>query len=109
MPLTVAYTKPATNPLQTSAGGQAASLTAQNVTNNVGAPENLPPVINISSPTKSTAFISPATITIDAVAYDPDGIVIKVEFYNGTVKLGEIMTAPYIYTWKDVTEGSYII
>ena len=35
--VTVAYTKPATNPLQTAAGGQAASLTAQTVTNKVAA------------------------------------------------------------------------
>jgi uncharacterized repeat protein (TIGR02059 family) len=33
--VTVAYTKPATNPLQTPDGLQAASLSAQNVTNNV--------------------------------------------------------------------------
>jgi len=33
--VTVAYTKPATNPLQTADGLQAASITAQNVTNNV--------------------------------------------------------------------------
>ena len=33
--VTVAYTKPATNPLQTPDGGQAASLIAQSVTNNV--------------------------------------------------------------------------
>ena len=33
--VTVAYTKPATNLLQTPEGGQAASLTAQAVTNNV--------------------------------------------------------------------------
>ncbi len=33
--VSVAYTKPATNPLQTPDGGQAASLTAQSVTNNV--------------------------------------------------------------------------
>ena len=31
--VTVAYTKPATNPLQTTSGGQAASITAQPVTN----------------------------------------------------------------------------
>ena len=36
--VTVAYTKPSTNPLQTSAGGQAASISAQNVTNNLAAP-----------------------------------------------------------------------
>jgi uncharacterized repeat protein (TIGR02059 family) len=35
--VTVAYTKPSTYPLQTSAGGQAASITTQPVTNNVGA------------------------------------------------------------------------
>ena len=35
--VTVAYTKPATNPLQTASGGQAASISAQNVTNNVAA------------------------------------------------------------------------
>jgi len=107
--ITVAYTKPATNPLQTSAGGQAASFTAQTVTNNLSAPANLPPSINIASPTKSTGFVAPATITIDASASDSDGNVVKVEFFNGTVKLGERITAPWSFTWKDVIEGTYSI
>jgi len=107
--VTVAYTKPSTNPLQTSAGGQAASFTAQTVTNNLSAPVNSPPSINIASPTKSTGFIAPATITIDASASDSDGNVVKVEFFNGTVKLGERITAPWSFTWKDVIEGTYSI
>jgi uncharacterized repeat protein (TIGR02059 family) len=36
--VTFAYTKPSSNPLQTTAGGQAASLGAQSVLNKVGAP-----------------------------------------------------------------------
>jgi len=36
--VTVAYTKPAANPLQTPAGGQAVSFTAQSVTNRINAP-----------------------------------------------------------------------
>ncbi len=36
--ITVAYTKPSTNPIQTPSGGQAASLTAQSVKNNCTAP-----------------------------------------------------------------------
>ncbi len=36
--VTVAYTKPSTNPIQTSAGGQAATLSSQTVTNRVAAP-----------------------------------------------------------------------
>ena len=105
--ITVAYTKPSSNPLQTTAGGQAASLAAQVVVNNRSAPVNQPPSVTISSPTKGIAFIAPATVTIDATATDPDGTVSKVEFYNGTVKLGERTTAPWSFTWKEVQEGTY--
>ena len=41
--ITVAYTAPASNPLQTSAGGKAASISAQSVTNKVSAPPPPPP------------------------------------------------------------------
>ncbi|HPR74056.1 MAG TPA: SwmB domain-containing protein [Bacteroidales bacterium] len=107
--VTVAYTKPASNFIQTTSGGVAASITAQNVTNNVAAINNQPPIVSISSPTKSTGFVAPAAITIDANASDPDGSVTKVEFYNGTSKLGETTSAPYSYTWKEVSAGTYSI
>jgi hypothetical protein len=107
--VTVAYTKPASNPLQTSSGGQAVSISAQSVTNNCSSPSNLPPVISISSPIKNTAFVSPATITIEAVASDPDGSIISVSFYNGNTKLSEIYASPFSFTWKDVPEGTYAV
>ncbi len=107
--VTLAYTKPATNPLQTTAGGQVASFTAQTVINNRLAPVNSPPLITISSPTKSSGFTAPANITVEASASDTDGTVTKVEFFNGTTKLGERVTAPWSFTWKDVREGSYSI
>lgn len=43
--VTVAYSKPATNPLQTTSGGQAATISAQLVTNKV-AQVSPPPVVN---------------------------------------------------------------
>jgi len=107
--VTVAYTKPSTNPLQTSDGGQAATISSQNVINNCSETPNQPPVVNISSPTKNNAFYAPATITIDANASDPDGTVSRVEFYNGQTKLGEATSAPYAFTWKNVPEGTYLI
>jgi uncharacterized repeat protein (TIGR02059 family) len=107
--VTVAYSKPATNPLQSAAGGQAITITAQNVINNCSTTPNQPPVVEISSPTKNSAFTALAAITINATASDPDGSVVKVEFYNGQTKLGEKTTAPYSFTWKDVPEGTYII
>ena len=108
--VTVAYSKPATNPLQTSAGGQVASIAAQNVTNNVAAAiANQPPVITITSPTKSISFIEPANITIEATASDQDGSIIRVEFYNGTTKIGECFAAPFSFNWKEVPGGIYTI
>jgi uncharacterized repeat protein (TIGR02059 family) len=107
--VTVAYTKPATTPLQTPEGGQATTISAQTVINNCSVTPNQPPLVNISSPTKTTAFYAPATITIDASASDPDGTISKVEFYNGQTKLGEVASAPYSFTWKNVPEGTYLI
>ena len=51
--VTVAYTKPSSNPLQTSAGGQAATISAQTVTNRVGAPVALP--VYVSSAIENAA------------------------------------------------------
>lgn len=53
--VTVAYTKPSTNPLQTPAGGQAASLSAQNVTNRVAAPPAPAVPVYVSSEIKDGA------------------------------------------------------
>ena len=107
--VTVAYNKPATNPLQTPQGGQAQTMTARNVINNVAEIPNQPPFVSISSPTKNTGYIAPATITIEANATDSDGTIIKVEFYNGQVRLGEVTKAPYLFKWKNVPEGNYLI
>ena len=50
--ITVAYTKPSTNALQSAAGGQAATINAQPVTNNCRqqTATNDPPVISIKNP-----------------------------------------------------------
>jgi len=46
--VTVAYTKPAGNPLQTTAGGQAASISAQTITNKVTPPVPVPVYVSSS-------------------------------------------------------------
>ncbi len=65
------------------------------------------PVVSISSPVKGISFTSPATVTIDVEANDPDGSITKVELFNGSIKLGERTAAPYSFTLKDLPEGSY--
>lgn len=113
--VTISYTKPIVNPLQTSEGAQAASFSSQPVTNNCAAPtptqppdaENKPPVITIASPMKGSSYTSPATVEIEVSAHDTDGTIQSVSLYNGTEKLGELTSAPFIFILKGLNEGSY--
>src|SRR6185312_4355078 len=38
---------------------------------------------------------------------DSDGTVSKVEFFQGTTKLGEDLTSPFAFTWSNVPAASY--
>jgi unsaturated rhamnogalacturonyl hydrolase len=66
-----------------------------------------PPVTSITSPAPGAAYTTPVSFTINATATDPDGTIAKVEFYQGTTKLGESATSPYSFTWNNVPAGSY--
>ncbi|SFH06693.1 Por secretion system C-terminal sorting domain-containing protein [Pontibacter chinhatensis] len=73
----------------------------------VNEPDNIAPIVVLTSPDTGATFTAPATITITADASDIDGSITKVEFYQGETKLGERLTSPYTYTWSDVGTGSY--
>ena len=107
--ITVAYTKPATNPLQTVPGGHAATFSARSVLNNCIPFSNQPPNVSVFSPSDNSSFKAPGRIEITADASDIDGTIAKVEFFNGSIKLGEKTTAPYSLTWAFVPRGSYSI
>ncbi|WP_207434174.1 Ig-like domain-containing protein [Sabulibacter ruber] len=68
---------------------------------------NTPPAVTLSSPSAGSSFTAPATISMAASANDPDGRITKVEFFRGTTKLGEDLTAPYTFTWTGVPSGTY--
>src|SRR5882672_1703707 len=65
----------------------------------------LPPTISLTSPSNNANFIAGSTITLSANALDSDGTVSKVEFFQGSVKLGEDNIAPYSYDWTNVAAG----
>ena len=70
---------------------------------------NSAPSVSITSPAAGAPFTAPAAVGIAASAADPDGGVTKVEFFNGTEKLGEDTSAPYTYDWTGVPVGTYSI
>jgi len=67
------------------------------------------PLISITSPESGDVFTTPVNITITTNASDPDGNIAKVEFFNGSVKIGEKTSAPWSFTWSNVPEGTYNI
>jgi hypothetical protein len=67
------------------------------------------PVVSITSPAAGAVLATPANITINANASDADGGIAKVEFFNGTTKLGEDTSSPYSFSWSGVAAGSYTI
>jgi hypothetical protein len=107
--VTVSYTRPAANQLQTPAGGLAASVSNQPVINNCLAPGNQPPTVNISSPNNGKKYKKNDKIEIEAVAHDPDGSISKVEFKNGSITFAELTTPPYFCTWEASDTGTYWI
>src|SRR6266849_10256146 len=44
-----------------------------------------------------------------ADAMDLDGTVTKVDFYDGTKKLGEDTTSPYSFPWNSVPAGDHVL
>lgn len=84
-----------------------AGLTATSGPITITVNNNQAPVVVIISPDDNSNYSAPASITIEAMASDPDGSVSKVEFYNGTAKLGEDLSNPYSFTWSSVPAGSY--
>ncbi|MHB9025289.1 MAG: Ig-like domain-containing protein [Armatimonadota bacterium] len=68
-----------------------------------------PPTVTLTAPASSSHFASPANITLTATASDSDGIISKVDFYADNVLRGTDTTAPYSFTWNNVSVGNHII
>jgi hypothetical protein len=68
---------------------------------------NQPPVVTVA--TNGSTFTAPASITCTANASDPDGAIVKVDFYAGGILIGSDTSAPFNVTWNNVAAGTYAI
>jgi Bacterial Ig domain/IPT/TIG domain len=71
---------------------------------NTGAINSLPSV-TITSPSNGTVVSAGASVQINANASDSDNGIAKVEFFQGSTKLGEDLDFPYQFTWNNVPGG----
>jgi len=66
--------------------------------------------VSLTSPASLLTYTAPANVSLAATATASSGeIVSKVEFYQGTTKLGEDFTSPYSYTWSSASPGAYAL
>jgi beta-glucanase (GH16 family) len=84
------------------------TTTSQPVTVFVAAANNTAPNISITAPNASTPYMKPARVNITTNVTD-DGVIHKVEFYNGSTLLGTVNKAPYNFLWENVDQGAYTI
>jgi hypothetical protein len=87
---------------------------------------NFPPRVRIIEPADGAVILGPTNLTLAASAFDRDGSVTSVEFFNGTHELGwvtnessvwvatehkvfEVHPSDYYLTWSNVPAGSYTL
>ncbi len=69
----------------------------------ISGPTNDLPVVSLSA---NTSVCLGTAVTLTASASDPDGLISKVEFYDGTTLLSTDDSQPYRYNWTPNTGGS---
>lgn len=102
-----ASTVQGTHQLTAKATDDAGAATTSNmVAVVVGPPPNVPPVVTLLAPGSGSSGVA---MELSAAASDPDGAVVKVEFYDGTTLIGSSTASPYTVSWATTVEGSHSI
>jgi hypothetical protein len=66
--------------------------------------------VTLTSPGNNASYTAPANVLFAATATASSGqIVTRVEFFQGTTKLGEDTSPPYGYTWNSAPVGAYTL
>ena len=68
---------------------------------------NLPPTIIVTAPSSGATWLAPASFSLNATATDSDGSIAKVEFFQGSTKIGEDLTPPFNLAVSALGFGNY--
>jgi hypothetical protein len=71
--------------------------------------DNRAPIVTLTSPTSGSQFNAGATIPLAAQATDPDGQVVRVDFYAGTNWLATDTAPPYEGFWTNAVSGVHAL
>lgn len=66
-----------------------------------------PPAVSLTSPSAGASFDCGSIVTVSASASDADGLVARVEFFDGGLLIGADTSAPYSVSWSANASGSH--
>lgn len=69
-------------------------------------PAGKPPTVSITAPVANATYMAGATIPLAASASDPDGSVVRVDFYAGAIQVGQALAPPWTASWTSLA-GDY--
>jgi len=72
-------------------------------------PDNKKPSVYLLSPPNNTTYTAYPDVLFNPLYSDTDGKIIKIEYYAGEMKIAEVTTAPFRYTWENVPPGDYTV
>ena len=70
---------------------------------------NLEPYVTMVSPAEHFSVYEGKAIQLSANAFDLDGTISLIEFFDGTGKIGDATTRPYNFTWAGGSMGDHFI
>ena len=68
-----------------------------------------PPFVRITSPGPRSQVPEGSTITLQAVAVDPDTDILRVDFFDGTSPIGGQWNPPFMVAWGGLTRGTHTV
>ncbi|MBI3414969.1 MAG: hypothetical protein HY043_06550, partial [Verrucomicrobia bacterium] len=68
---------------------------------------NTPPTVAIATPGSGAIYAAPATVALAVNASDPNGTIAKVEIFQGATLLTTLTSAPFNFSWANVSPGAY--
>ncbi len=67
------------------------------------------PFVRLVSPTPGCTCNEGATLTLQAVAVDPDTLIVRVDFFDGSKPIGSKSAPPFVVAWGGLQPGSHVI
>ncbi|MEW6305980.1 MAG: tandem-95 repeat protein [Verrucomicrobiota bacterium] len=93
----------------TVSDGQSVNATTTRTFQLVVLSENDLPIVSIASPLDGASINAGTTINIDVSAADVDGVITKVELFDGATPLAEWSAPPYTYAWSGAALGEHVL